>query len=145
VLPLTTLNGREGQPSFSPDGAQVAFSWDGGVEGTSHIYAKLVGSSEVRQLTTDHAFDDVAPSWSPDGRQIAFERFRQGVNEGRIHLMSSLGGPDAKLSEAIFRWPETKSRGPLTAASWRRHAQDRLPMTILRSISYQLMAVILVL
>ena len=30
VVPLTALNGNEGEPTFSPDGEQVAFSWDGG-------------------------------------------------------------------------------------------------------------------
>jgi Tol biopolymer transport system component len=59
---------------------------------------KFVGSSEVRQLTTDPAFD-AAPSWSPDGRQIAFLRFPPGGDEGRIYLMSALGGSNSKLSD----------------------------------------------
>jgi hypothetical protein len=28
-IPLTTLAGSEGYPSFSPDGSQVVFQWDG--------------------------------------------------------------------------------------------------------------------
>ena len=98
VVPLTALNGNEGEPTFSPDGEQVAFSWDGGVYNTSDIYVKLVGSPEVRQLTTDPAFD-VTPSWSPDGRRIAFLRFPQGGAEGRIHLISPLGGIATKLTD----------------------------------------------
>jgi serine/threonine protein kinase len=102
VMPFTALNGNEGEPTFSPDGEQVAFSWDGGVYNTSDIYVKLVGSPEVRQLTTDPAFD-ATPSWSPDGRQIAFLRCpqggTQGGTEGRIHLISPLGGAASKLSD----------------------------------------------
>ena len=98
VMPLTALNGNEGEPTFSPDGEQVAFSWDGGVYNTSDIYVKLVGSPEVRQLTTDPAFD-ATPSWSPDGRQIAFLRYPPGGAEGRIHLVSPLGGIASKLSD----------------------------------------------
>jgi len=30
VLPLTALPGNAGSPTFSPDGSQVAFVWDGG-------------------------------------------------------------------------------------------------------------------
>jgi len=96
VVPLTALNGSEGEPTFSPDGNQVAFSWDGAGSGNRDIYVKFVGSSEVRQLTTDSAFDAV-PSWSPDGRQIAFVRFPPGGTEGRIYLMSALGGNSSKL------------------------------------------------
>ena len=92
VTPLTALDGREREPTFSPDGSQVAFSWDGGVYGTSDIYVKLVGSSDVRQLTMDPA-RDVMPRWSPDGRRIAFLRFPPGANDGRIHVMSALGTP----------------------------------------------------
>ncbi len=66
VVPLTALNGSEGEATFSPDGNQVAFSWDGGLSGNRDICVKLVGSTEVRQLTTDPAFDDV-PSWSRMG------------------------------------------------------------------------------
>jgi serine/threonine protein kinase len=116
VVPLTALNGQEDEPTFSPDGDQVAFSWDGGVYGTSDIYVKLVGSSEVRQLTTDPAVDAI-PRWSPDGRRIAFLRFPPGIQrrwgtdwgrpgeDARIHVMSALGGPDAKLSDLSTNEP----------------------------------------
>ena len=66
--------GREGWPTFSPDGNQIAFQWDGEVtEGASplsrdwDIWLKMIGSSETRRLTTDPALD-CCPSWSPDGR-----------------------------------------------------------------------------
>jgi serine/threonine protein kinase len=94
LLPLTTLNGWVWFPTFSPDGEQVAFSWDGGTL-EYDIYVKWVGSSEVHRLTTDLA-QDYAPSWSPDGRQIAF--VRESGGEGTIHLVSPLGGPDRRLS-----------------------------------------------
>ena len=77
VVPLTSLNGTEVWPRLSPDGEQVAFSWDNGNEhaGTGaadhfDIYLKLVGASDVRRLTTDPGRNWVG-GWSPDGRQIA--------------------------------------------------------------------------
>ena len=71
VVPLTTLPGGELSPTFSPDGDQVAFAWDGEKHDNTDIYVTIVGSSEIRRLTS-HPAEDSEPSWSPDGRQIAF-------------------------------------------------------------------------
>jgi Tol biopolymer transport system component/DNA-binding winged helix-turn-helix (wHTH) protein len=96
LVPLTRLNGYEHQPTFSPDGRQVAFAWDGGAD-NSDIYVTLVGSSEVRRLTTD-AGRDFAPQWSPDGRHIAYVRAASRMSQ-RIRVMSALGGSDRELSD----------------------------------------------
>ena len=74
VVPLTTLRGHESWPTFSPDGEQVAFAWRWReASDNADIYVKIVGSSELRRLTSDPQAD-TAPSWSPDGRQIAYIR-----------------------------------------------------------------------
>jgi Tol biopolymer transport system component len=70
---LTTLRGEERHPTFSPDGEQVAFAWNGAKQDNQDIYVTLVGSSNVRRLTSDPS-PDTKPVWSPDGRQIAFVR-----------------------------------------------------------------------
>ena len=70
LVPLTTLQGDEGSPTFSPDGNQIAFSWDAestlGETHNSDIWLKIIGASQMRRLTTDPA-PDLFPSWSPDG------------------------------------------------------------------------------
>ena len=66
VVPLTTLSGDEYSPAFSPDGGQIAFSWNGEHEDNVDIYIKSVGSAAVRRLTSDAGFEG-NPSWSPDG------------------------------------------------------------------------------
>jgi Tol biopolymer transport system component/predicted Ser/Thr protein kinase len=104
LMPLTTLDGYEWWPTFSPDGEQVAFQWNGGGQSANEdIYVKMIGSSEVRRLTTD-PLSDGAPSWSPDGRQIAFVRTLAETTSGLsgtrvIHLVSPLGGADRRLSD----------------------------------------------
>jgi Tol biopolymer transport system component len=70
VVSLTSLPGREITPTLSPDGNQVAFSWQGEKGDNPDIWLKM-GSSEMRRLTTDPA-EDYSPSWSPDGRRIAW-------------------------------------------------------------------------
>jgi Tol biopolymer transport system component len=94
VLPVTSYPGNEREPSLSPDGHQVAFSWDGG-NGHWHIYIKLLGESNSRRLTSTEA-DDTFPVWSPDGKYIAFIRSRTQV-EGDIMLIPSIGGPERSL------------------------------------------------
>jgi eukaryotic-like serine/threonine-protein kinase len=108
VVPLTALPGIESNPTFSPDGDQVAFEWDGEKQDNSDIYVTLVGSSDIRRLTSDPAMES-NPTWSPDGRQIAFLRARpEGAT---IQLVSALGGADRKLSD--FR-----------GADWLRWSRD---------------------
>jgi serine/threonine protein kinase len=98
VVPVTSLRGSEFGPSLSPDGEQVAFSWNGEKLDNFDIYLKMIGSSEVRRLTTDPAHE-FSPSWSPDGRQIAFLRYQpQGFT---IRLVSPLGGSDRRLGDFL--------------------------------------------
>jgi len=98
VVSLTSTPGREREPTFSPDGNQVAFSWEGEKQDNSDIYIKMIRSAETRRLTTNPAIDRF-PSWSPDGRQIAFIRTSREDDDGTIHLVSPLGGSDHKLSD----------------------------------------------
>jgi len=108
LVTLTSMRGDVTQPTFSPDGGQIAFTWDGEKGDNWDIYLKMIGSSEIRRLTTDSA-PDFAPSWSPDGRQIAFVRSQPGYNpwdlkgQGTIHLVSPVGGSDRKLSDFPVR------------------------------------------
>jgi serine/threonine protein kinase len=44
-VPLTTYAGSESHPSFSPDGNQVAFQWNGEKGDNWDIYVKLVGGA----------------------------------------------------------------------------------------------------
>ncbi len=112
VVPLTTMGGSEWTPALSPDGQQIAFSWEGevasaGAAPNRDIWLTLVGASEARRLTTDAAGDSF-PSWSPDGRQIAFIRSTSPPDPfsisqritGEIHIVSPLGGADRRLSDA---------------------------------------------
>ena len=102
VMPLTVLQGREYSPAFSPDGSQVAFAWDGGRSdgaGPFDLYAKVIGSERVEQLT-HHPAAWIVPAWSPDGRNIAFAR--EDAGESGIFMVSARGGPERKLAGATF-------------------------------------------
>jgi Tol biopolymer transport system component len=97
AVPLTSYPGHEAQASFSPDGNQVAFVWDGERQDNPDIYVKLIGGGPPLPLTR-HAADDYSPAWSPDGRWIAFLR---DLSAGKVAvlLVPALGGPERKLAE----------------------------------------------
>jgi Tol biopolymer transport system component/predicted Ser/Thr protein kinase len=97
VVPLTSYPGNEDEPSFSPDGTQVAFSWNGEKQDKFDIYVKQIGVEPPYRLTNDPAMD-YSPAWSPDGRLIAFLR---DLSPGKtaIMLIPQRGGSERILGE----------------------------------------------
>ncbi len=100
IVPFTTLPGIESEMSFSPDGNQLVFAWDGGLKNNVlHLYVKQIGNETVRQLTSGPD-GDYSPAWSPDGREIAFLRLSA---KGRgLYVIPSLGGAERKINEHLF-------------------------------------------
>jgi Tol biopolymer transport system component len=96
-IALTTYKGQQRAPSLSPDGSQVAFSWDGPEEAKFSIYVKALDSPSPRRLTTADA-DDNYPAWSPDGRWIAF--YRSAGEDGAVYVIPSEGGRETRLGRA---------------------------------------------
>lgn len=92
---VTNYAGNEREPSFSPDGRQIAFSWDGETGDNRDIYITLVGEQHPIRLTNDPALD-AFPAWSPDGKHIAFVRFRNDF-EADLMLIPALGGSERVL------------------------------------------------
>ena len=100
ATPLTTSPGFEVHPSFSPDGNEVAFAWNGEKEDNWDIYRKLIGPGEPLRLTRDPAWD-YSPAWSPDGRLIAFVRGRDQGRPPGIYLIPALGGAERRLADLV--------------------------------------------
>ena len=113
-MPLTSYAGSEGDPSFSPDGTQLAFRWNGEQEDNPDIYVMMIGGGSPLRLTTDPR-PDFGSQWSPDGRNIAFMR---GLDRGRFALMlvPPLGGRERSLGE--FSTQTNLGGGLMTAISW---------------------------
>ena len=95
-MPFTSSPGVKDRPSFSPDGKEIAFAWQGeSVDGSAfHIYVQMLGTGSGLQLTRSQGSDG-SPVWSPDGRFIAFTR---DSNEGSsVFIVPALGGPERKV------------------------------------------------
>jgi eukaryotic-like serine/threonine-protein kinase len=94
-VPLTAYEGNEISPTFSPDGSQIAFSWNGEKKDNYDIYVKPTVGGEPLRLT-QHADADWYPAWSPDGQWIAFVRAGSGPKYS-LMLMPSLGGAERRI------------------------------------------------
>jgi Tol biopolymer transport system component/DNA-binding winged helix-turn-helix (wHTH) protein len=97
LVPLTTYSGEFSQGSFSPDGNEIAYSWEGDQQDGTNIYIKQLGVDKPLQITRDFGFN-FFPAWSPDGRYIAFMHEKRGEEPG-IFVMPALGGPPRRLHE----------------------------------------------
>lgn len=95
--PLTTLPGSEISPTFSPDGSQIAFGWDGENNGAGYdLYVQTVGSENPHRLTHNPVQPSFTAAWSPDGRFIAIRSEHQG--SAMIELLPATGGPPRPLT-----------------------------------------------
>jgi Tol biopolymer transport system component/Ser/Thr protein kinase RdoA (MazF antagonist) len=99
-VPFTSYPGHEVQPSFSPDGNQVVFVWNGERQDNPDLYVKLIGGAEKPLRLTSDPAPDLSPAWSPDGRYIAFVRDEAGIaGKSSVLLVPAIGGPERLVTE----------------------------------------------
>lgn len=91
-VPLTSYAGLESSASFSSDGNQVAFVWNGEKQDNFDICVKLLGSESPLRITSDPA-PDFSPAWSPDGQSIAFLRAIDTTN-AEVLVIPGTGGAE---------------------------------------------------
>jgi Tol biopolymer transport system component len=125
-VPLAVSLGDQFTPSFSPDGRQVVFTWNGETQDNFDVYLKSVDSSaHVLRLTTDKDIE-YSPTWSPDGQWIAFCRGTD-VRGGAIWLIPALGGPERKIIDL-----DDFASPPNRAISWLRNSKALVVAAALR-------------
>jgi len=88
--------GRNGCPSWSPDGEKIAFHSDRG--GYYEIYVMNADGSGQTRLTDNTAWD-YTPSWSPDGEKIAFASGQ--VSNFDIYVMNADGSGQTRLTNNL--------------------------------------------
>ena len=73
---LTSSEGVEQFPAWSPDGASVVYT--GEVGGIRKLFVKRIGAADAQQITIgDH--DDIQPTWSADGARVVFVRAKDAA------------------------------------------------------------------
>ncbi|HEX4165288.1 MAG TPA: hypothetical protein VHZ55_07430 [Bryobacteraceae bacterium] len=89
VRRLSGGTGEATNPSWSPDGAHIAFAWTRGFEpGNYNIFVMDVASGQTTQLTSNEGRNE-NPSWAPDGAHIVYASKRGG--QSQIWVMNADG------------------------------------------------------
>ena len=76
-------------PALSPDGKQIAFSYEG------DVWTAPATGGPARRLTAHEGYEK-QPQWSPDGKSIAFQGNRFGNDD--IFVMDAQGGNPLRLT-----------------------------------------------
>lgn len=105
---LTSFDGYEAFPKFSPDGKLIAFT--AAYDGNGDVYLMPAEGGEPKRLTYRPGtgqpsggvtFDDWVIDWFPGGKEILFRSSREAFPTAKLYRISSEGGfPEAlKLPE----------------------------------------------
>jgi Tol biopolymer transport system component len=88
---VTSLPGAEDDPSLSPNGRSVVFSWAASPGAYDDIWIKSVEGDQKLNLTNTPEANEHWARWSPDGQFITFSR---GTKDGlsSVVVVSVLGG-----------------------------------------------------
>ena len=102
ITQLTSLPGQYGYPTFSPDGKQIAFIWDGENPVKGDLYVQWVGGEKPLRLTHTSTGYVCCADWSPNGGQIIFGRCDD--NGGGVYTIPALGGSERKLTDVVCQY-----------------------------------------
>ena len=96
VRRLTTADGDENTPVFSPDGSVIAFT--GNYDGNQDVFVIPAGGGSPKRLTW-HPGVDVVQAFSPDGKQVLFSSARNAFTGSlsQLYTISVDGGVETRL------------------------------------------------
>jgi Tol biopolymer transport system component len=97
LIQLTSANGYDGGPFWSPNDRQIAFYSNR--DGNFEVYVMNTDGTDQRRLTENPA-EDLVTSWSPDGTSLAFFSDRDGNNE--IYTINVDGSNLVRMTDTSF-------------------------------------------
>jgi tricorn protease len=122
---LTTSDGVETTPRFSPDGSRIAFT--GQYDSNEDVYVVPASGGEPVRVTF-HPGDDILRDWTPDGTALLFASGRENPPAfvHRLWTIAAAGGrqprtaPIRPKGRALpsCRRPRRFSRGPAQGHTW---------------------------
>lgn len=101
--PARRLTDRGGNPAWSPDGTEIAYSTEPIAapesRGLAELWVVSVATGERRRVV---ASDAVQPSWSPHGGRIAYWAVRRGTGQRDLWTVPASGGEPAAVTDDPF-------------------------------------------
>ncbi len=94
AMRMTTAEGEERFPKFSPDGKWIAFTAE--YDGNADVYAMPATGGEPTRLTY-HEWGDHVVCWSPDGKIIYRSMMESGIYTYDLYAVSPTGGFPERL------------------------------------------------
>lgn len=96
-------------PTWSPDGARIAFSLSSNQAG-GELYVMNADGSDIHRVLVHPGWNDIDPEWSPDGRYLAFSSGPIGAAATRhdiwlLDLTTGLAGTVAEEPNWDLRRP----------------------------------------
>ena len=95
---ITSTQGLEIEPYFSPDGSQIAFTAT--VAGNTDVYVVPTSGGNPKRLTY-HPGSDRVRGWTPDGRRIVFASARTSAPQQAYVKLWTIGLDGAGLPEQV--------------------------------------------
>lgn len=143
---LTSAEGSESLPHFSPDGSMIAFT--GQYDGNTDVYVVPTTGGEPRRLTW-HSSPDFVQGWTPDGRAVLFRSSREGrpTQTSKLFTVSVEGGLPKGLAIPRAAYGELSGKGdyiaytPITGwdPEWRNYRGGQaMPIWIVNRKTFQL-------
>jgi Tol biopolymer transport system component len=112
---VTSTAGPQFDPSFSPDGQQIAYRDSRrGINQDDEIWVIDIDGAHATNLTRNSA-NDWSPSWSPDGNSIAFASTRSGAVN--LWTMATDGSNPQRLTNSPSEYPSWSPDGSRIAFS----------------------------
>jgi Tol biopolymer transport system component len=97
-LTRLTSTGTNWDPTWSPDGTQIAFRK--AIDGDEEIYVVGADGSGETDLSRSPSTWELDPSWSPDGTRIAFTSVRGNDQGPQIYVMNADGTGVQRLTDS---------------------------------------------
>lgn len=119
---LSSPDGAESFPRFSPDGNTLAFTAN--YNGNSDVYIISVNGGVPKRLTYHGMFDRVL-GWTPDGKSVLFASSRESGRQrySQFYTISAMGGQPTKLAVPYGEFASFSNDGKQIAYTDRSRVQ----------------------